>query len=96
MWLHLVQLLENFARFARDHQTLQRRLASFGNSGQGSCFCAWNTCFGKSSFAWSCRTKTVVNGIKKAAGFTEPGLWKIRDRRVCVLNAADSSYAEVK
>ena len=77
MWLHLAQLLENFAQFASDHRTQQRRLASLGNLGQGSGLCARNKCFGKSLFAWSYIRKIVLGGRKnKASGFTEPGIMK--------------------
>ena len=64
MWLHLAQLLENFARFASNHRTQQKRLVSYENSGEAKCFCARNKCFGKSLFGWSYRTKIVVGGRK--------------------------------
>ena len=67
-----------------------KEVGLIGNSGQGSCSCARNKCFGKSLFARSYRTKIVVGGRKikqldlKSLGY------------VSVLYAADSIYAEFK
>ena len=61
MWLHLARLLENISRFASDHRTLQRRLASLGNSGQGSSFCVRDKWFGKLLFASSYKTKKQLD-----------------------------------